>query len=181
MLHLGIRSVLHIQDLTLERINTKELALLLAQTGQCHCLCRISLCQNQRALGRVLRARHDCIVQLGNARDPRLLLTVRLGILLGILGRLSLQQLWHNCQLGHHLLQRIVRQLEARPKRSGLGGQRLLGLACETRVLNHRGHKHRKVVTHHTRLDLDLLLGLQVLHDMGNHLICHAVHMRTAL
>ena len=148
LLHLGVRRVLHIQHLALERIHAKVLALFLRQTRQCHRLRRITLGQDQRALGRLCSARIHCIVQLRNARNARLFLAVRLAVVLRILGRLCLQDRLHHAQFRDHLLQRLLREFRTGPEGGHLRSQRLLGLRRETGVLDQTHDEHTQMIPH---------------------------------
>ena len=171
MLDLGIRGVLHIQHLALERVDAVVFALLLRESRERHGLGRVPLGQDEGTLGRVLGARRHRIVQLGNARDAALLLPIRLAIVLGVLGGLDGENGLDNVQLGDDLLQRLVGELGTASERRDLGGQGLLGLARKRRILNERDDKHSQMLLDRRILGLALLLGLQILRNGSNNLI----------
>ena len=176
MFHASIRRILHIQELATKRLHSLVLALFLCETRESHRLRRIALRQNECTLLALDGARLERIVELGNACDTALLLAIRLGVILAVLGRLSLQNMIHNGELADNLLQKVVRE-RARSRTR----QNLLGLRGERRVLHQALHEDREMILDETGLDLGLLFGFKVFYDMRGNLVDDAVHVLATL
>lgn len=176
MLNASIRSVLDVEELATKRLDAVVLALFLRETGESHRLSRISLRENERTLLALNGARLESIIELRDARDTALLLAVRLGVVLAILCRLSLEDVVDDGELADDLLEEVIRE-RARSRT----GENLLRLRGERRVLHETLDKDREVILDETGLDLGLLFGFQVFDDMSCDLVDDAVHVLTTL
>ena len=181
LLNLGVGGVLHVQDLASERIDSVELALLLRETRDGHRLRTVSLGEDERALGGLGGASIDGIVELGNARDATLLLAIGLGVVLCVLGSLDGKDGLQNAELGDNLLEGVVGELGTASEGGDLGGKALLGLTGERGVLNQADDEDAEVLSNDRGLDLALLLGLQVVYDVGDDLVGDGIHVGAAL
>ena len=115
-----------------------------------------------------------CIVQLGDTCDARLLLAVGLGIILGILGGLLGHNLVHESELGHNLLEEILRKLAR-----NLGSENIFCLRTEGWILNGACHEYSERLLDERRLHLDFFLSFQIHQYMRNHLGRDIINMLT--
>ncbi len=176
VLHASIRSILDVEELASKWLHSVLLALFLRETGESHRLRGIALRQDERTLLTLNRTRLECIIELRDARDTALLLAIRLGVILTVLGRLCLEDVIHDGKLTDDLLEEVIGERAGSRTR-----QNLLGLRGERRVLHETLDKDREVVLDETGLDLGLLFGFEIFDDMPGNLVDDAVHVLAAL
>ena len=179
---LGGAGILDVHDFPPQWEHAESLALSLRKTAESHCFCGIALGKDEGAAGGVGGgAGPSSVLKFWDAIDFAVLLSIRLFVILIVLFFLRYDERIHEFQLALDLLQRLLGQLARRPERRRFRGQRLLGLRVEGRVLDLRRHKDREVLAHHRRFHLDLLLGLEVVHDVRDDLVGNVVDVGAAL
>lgn len=176
VLHASIRRILHIQELTPQRLDSVLLALFLRQSGERHRFGGVSLREDERTLLTLDGACLERIVELRDARDAALLLAIGLGVILAVLRRLRLENAVHDREFADDFLEKVLRERARR-----CVGENLLGLRGERRVLHEALDEDREVVLDEAGLDLGLFLGFEILDDGRRDLVDEAIHVLTAL